>query len=172
MDTYCVCRCDYVNTAAGRRLSLRREGVLSSVLFDVTVPDLTRQNNGHLSAFPGRRRPEVSRLLRCSHLKPRAHTPPSASRPGGGGVLQRVARLTPTSSPSVRQKRRSSRQVKRKRYTEELEFRISDDDNNSGDDSPAPKSPSSSQQQVRRGRVLQPPSCRGVGHETDGSKRV
>uniref|UniRef100_A0A8C8MKQ2 DNA helicase n=1 Tax=Oncorhynchus tshawytscha TaxID=74940 RepID=A0A8C8MKQ2_ONCTS len=45
------------------------------------------------------------------------------------------------------QKRRSSRQVKRKRYTEELEFRISDDD---GDVSPAPKSPfnTSEQQEV------------------------
>ncbi|KAM4623653.1 chromodomain-helicase-DNA-binding protein 7, partial [Polymixia lowei] len=43
------------------------------------------------------------------------------------------------------QKRRSSRQVKRKRYTEDLEFRISEED--SGDDSPAPKSPSSSLQQ-------------------------
>uniref|UniRef100_A0A8C8JS73 DNA helicase n=1 Tax=Oncorhynchus tshawytscha TaxID=74940 RepID=A0A8C8JS73_ONCTS len=44
-------------------------------------------------------------------------------------------------------KRRSSRQVKRKRYTEELEFRISDDD---GDVSPAPKSPfnTSEQQEV------------------------
>uniref|UniRef100_G3PPY4 Chromodomain helicase DNA binding protein 7 n=1 Tax=Gasterosteus aculeatus aculeatus TaxID=481459 RepID=G3PPY4_GASAC len=46
---------------------------------------------------------------------------------------------------SVPQKRRSRRQVKRKRYTEDLEFRISDDDD-SGDDSPAPKSPSSQQQ--------------------------
>uniref|UniRef100_A0AAQ4QGG2 Chromodomain helicase DNA binding protein 7 n=1 Tax=Gasterosteus aculeatus aculeatus TaxID=481459 RepID=A0AAQ4QGG2_GASAC len=45
------------------------------------------------------------------------------------------------------QKRRSRRQVKRKRYTEDLEFRISDDDD-SGDDSPAPKSPSSQQQDV------------------------
>lgn len=54
-------------------------------------------------------------------------------------------------SYSVRQKRRSSRQVKRKRYTEDLEFRISEDDD-SGDDSPAPKSPSSSsQQQVHPG---------------------
>lgn len=43
------------------------------------------------------------------------------------------------------QKRRSSRQVKRKRYTEDLEFRISEDDD-SGDDSSAPKSPSSSSQ--------------------------
>ncbi|XP_061695870.1 chromodomain-helicase-DNA-binding protein 7 isoform X2 [Syngnathoides biaculeatus] len=43
------------------------------------------------------------------------------------------------------QKRRSSRQVKRKRYTEDLEFRISEDDD-SGNDSPAPKSPSSSTQ--------------------------
>lgn len=43
------------------------------------------------------------------------------------------------------QKRRSSRQVKRKRYTEDLEFRISDDD---GDDSPGPKSPTTSEQQV------------------------
>ncbi|XP_036822317.1 chromodomain-helicase-DNA-binding protein 7 isoform X2 [Oncorhynchus mykiss] len=45
------------------------------------------------------------------------------------------------------QKRRSSRQVKRKRYTEELEFRISDDD---GDVSPTPKSPfnTSEQQEV------------------------
>ncbi|XP_054656461.1 chromodomain-helicase-DNA-binding protein 7 isoform X2 [Dunckerocampus dactyliophorus] len=43
------------------------------------------------------------------------------------------------------QKRRSSRQVKRKRYTEDLEFRISEDDN-SGDESPAPKSPSLSTQ--------------------------
>uniref|UniRef100_A0A8C7UXZ9 Chromodomain helicase DNA binding protein 7 n=1 Tax=Oncorhynchus mykiss TaxID=8022 RepID=A0A8C7UXZ9_ONCMY len=44
-------------------------------------------------------------------------------------------------------KRRSSRQVKRKRYTEELEFRISDDD---GDVSPTPKSPfnTSEQQEV------------------------
>ncbi|XP_055739065.1 chromodomain-helicase-DNA-binding protein 7-like isoform X2 [Salvelinus fontinalis] len=44
------------------------------------------------------------------------------------------------------QKRRSSRQVKRKRYTEELELRISDD----GDVSPAPKSPfnNSEQQEV------------------------
>uniref|UniRef100_A0A8C7WK60 Chromodomain helicase DNA binding protein 7 n=1 Tax=Oncorhynchus mykiss TaxID=8022 RepID=A0A8C7WK60_ONCMY len=43
-------------------------------------------------------------------------------------------------------KRRSSRQVKRKRYTEELEFRISDDD---GDVSPTPKSPfNTSEQQV------------------------
>uniref|UniRef100_A0A667YPA3 Chromodomain helicase DNA binding protein 7 n=1 Tax=Myripristis murdjan TaxID=586833 RepID=A0A667YPA3_9TELE len=48
--------------------------------------------------------------------------------------------------PSVHQKRRSSRQVKRKRYTEDLEFRISEEDD-SGDDSPAPKSPSSSSQQ-------------------------
>uniref|UniRef100_A0A8D2ZG83 Chromodomain helicase DNA binding protein 7 n=1 Tax=Scophthalmus maximus TaxID=52904 RepID=A0A8D2ZG83_SCOMX len=38
------------------------------------------------------------------------------------------------------------RQVKRKRYTEDLEFRISDDDV-SGEDSPTPKSPSSSSQQ-------------------------
>ncbi|MEQ2160661.1 hypothetical protein GOODEAATRI_001785, partial [Goodea atripinnis] len=44
------------------------------------------------------------------------------------------------------EKRRSSRQVKRKRYTEDLEFRISEDDD-SGDDSPTPKSPSSSSQQ-------------------------
>ncbi|KAK7945452.1 hypothetical protein WMY93_001180 [Mugilogobius chulae] len=44
------------------------------------------------------------------------------------------------------QKRRSCRQVKRKRYTEDLEFKISDD-GDSGDDSPAPKSPSSSSQQ-------------------------
>lgn len=52
------------------------------------------------------------------------------------------------------QKRRSSRQVKRKRYTEDLEFRISEDDD-SGDDSPTPKSPlSSSQQQVRAGFLL------------------
>uniref|UniRef100_H3C7N9 Chromodomain helicase DNA binding protein 7 n=1 Tax=Tetraodon nigroviridis TaxID=99883 RepID=H3C7N9_TETNG len=43
------------------------------------------------------------------------------------------------------QKRRSSRQVKRKRYTEDLEFRISEDDD-SGDDSSAPKSPCSSSQ--------------------------
>ncbi|XP_072297015.1 chromodomain-helicase-DNA-binding protein 7 [Eucyclogobius newberryi] len=43
------------------------------------------------------------------------------------------------------QKRRSCRQVKRKRYTEDLEFRITDDAE-SGDDSPAPKSPSSQQQ--------------------------
>uniref|UniRef100_A0A8C8M7R0 DNA helicase n=1 Tax=Oncorhynchus tshawytscha TaxID=74940 RepID=A0A8C8M7R0_ONCTS len=44
-------------------------------------------------------------------------------------------------------KRRSSRQVKRKRYTEELEFRISDEDHDG--DSPAPKSPSNnSEQQV------------------------
>uniref|UniRef100_A0A674E9N0 Chromodomain helicase DNA binding protein 7 n=1 Tax=Salmo trutta TaxID=8032 RepID=A0A674E9N0_SALTR len=45
------------------------------------------------------------------------------------------------------QKRRSSRQVKRKRYTEELEFRISDDD---GDVSTAPKPPftNSEQQEV------------------------
>uniref|UniRef100_A0A8C1WA75 Chromodomain helicase DNA binding protein 7 n=1 Tax=Cyprinus carpio TaxID=7962 RepID=A0A8C1WA75_CYPCA len=43
---------------------------------------------------------------------------------------------------------RSSRQVKRKRYTEELEFRISDEDDD-GDDSPGPKSPSTtSEQQV------------------------
>lgn len=49
------------------------------------------------------------------------------------------------------QKRRSSRQVKRKRYTEDLEFRISEEDD-SGDDSSAPKSPSSSSQlQVRAG---------------------
>lgn len=54
---------------------------------------------------------------------------------------------------SVQQKRRSSRQVKRKRYTEDLEFRISEDDD-SGDDSPAPKSPSSSQQQVQLGFLL------------------
>uniref|UniRef100_A0A8C5C3E7 Chromodomain helicase DNA binding protein 7 n=1 Tax=Gadus morhua TaxID=8049 RepID=A0A8C5C3E7_GADMO len=44
------------------------------------------------------------------------------------------------------QKRRSSRQVKRKRYTEELEFRISDEDD-SGEDSPAGQSPSSQHQQ-------------------------
>ncbi|KAJ0058954.1 hypothetical protein NL108_003289, partial [Boleophthalmus pectinirostris] len=44
------------------------------------------------------------------------------------------------------QKRRSCRQVKRKRYTEDLEFRISDD-GDSGDESPAPKSPSSTSQQ-------------------------
>lgn len=44
------------------------------------------------------------------------------------------------------QKRRSSRQVKRKRYTEDLEFRISEDDDSGGDDSSAPKSPSSSSQ--------------------------
>lgn len=57
-------------------------------------------------------------------------------------------------SPSIRQKRRSSRQVKRKRYTEDLEFRISEDDD-SGDDSPVPKSPlSSSQQQVHPGFLL------------------
>lgn len=38
--------------------------------------------------------------------------------------------------------------MKRKRYTEDLEFRISDDDND-GDDSPGPKSPSTtSEQQV------------------------
>ncbi len=43
------------------------------------------------------------------------------------------------------EERRSSRQVKRKRYTEDLEFRISDDD---GDDSPGPKSPTTSEQQV------------------------
>jgi len=38
--------------------------------------------------------------------------------------------------------------VKRKRYTEDLEFKISDDDD-SGDDSATPKSPS--QQQVKFG---------------------
>lgn len=48
--------------------------------------------------------------------------------------------------PSVPQKRRSSRQVKRKRYTEDLEFRISEDDD-SDNDSSVPKSPSSSSQQ-------------------------
>uniref|UniRef100_A0A8C7VCF7 Chromodomain helicase DNA binding protein 7 n=1 Tax=Oncorhynchus mykiss TaxID=8022 RepID=A0A8C7VCF7_ONCMY len=53
---------------------------------------------------------------------------------------------TPQKVPHI-QKRRSSRQVKRKRYTEELEFRISDDD---GDVSPTPKSPfnTSEQQEV------------------------
>uniref|UniRef100_A0A8C5B7V1 Chromodomain helicase DNA binding protein 7 n=1 Tax=Gadus morhua TaxID=8049 RepID=A0A8C5B7V1_GADMO len=45
------------------------------------------------------------------------------------------------------QKRRSSRQVKRKRYTEELEFRISDEDD-SGEDSPAGQSPSSQHQDL------------------------
>lgn len=54
---------------------------------------------------------------------------------------------------SVPQKRRSSRQVKRKRYTEDLEFRISEDDD-SGNDSPLPKSPSSSSQQQVHLRVL------------------
>uniref|UniRef100_A0A673H5K7 Chromodomain-helicase-DNA-binding protein 7-like n=1 Tax=Sinocyclocheilus rhinocerous TaxID=307959 RepID=A0A673H5K7_9TELE len=43
-------------------------------------------------------------------------------------------------------KRRSSRQVKRKRYTEDLEFRISDEDDD-GDDSPGPKSPTTSELQ-------------------------
>ncbi|XP_051984358.1 chromodomain-helicase-DNA-binding protein 7-like isoform X1 [Xyrauchen texanus] len=56
---------------------------------------------------------------------------------------------TPPHSPEEEeddsvQKRRSSRQVKRKRYTEDLEFRISDED---GDDSPGPKSPTTSEQQ-------------------------
>ncbi|GAA6104195.1 chromodomain-helicase-DNA-binding protein 7, partial [Tachysurus ichikawai] len=43
-------------------------------------------------------------------------------------------------------KRRSSRQVKRKRYTEDLEFRISDDDDE--EDSAGPKSPSTTSEQT------------------------
>lgn len=44
--------------------------------------------------------------------------------------------------------------MKRKRYTEDLEFRISEDDD-SGDDSTTPKSPSSSsQQQVKLGFLI------------------
>uniref|UniRef100_A0A7N6APP1 DNA helicase n=1 Tax=Anabas testudineus TaxID=64144 RepID=A0A7N6APP1_ANATE len=49
-----------------------------------------------------------------------------------------------SSTPKTKTPKKTSRQVKRKRYTEDLEFRISEDD--SGDDSPAPKSPSSSSQ--------------------------
>lgn len=37
--------------------------------------------------------------------------------------------------------------MKRKRYTEDLEFKISDDDDD-GDDSQGPKSPTTSEQQV------------------------
>ncbi|KAL2076371.1 hypothetical protein ACEWY4_028035 [Coilia grayii] len=43
------------------------------------------------------------------------------------------------------QKRRSSRQVKRKRYTEDLEFKISEDED--GDNSTGPKSPSNTSEQ-------------------------
>uniref|UniRef100_H3CAC9 Chromodomain helicase DNA binding protein 7 n=1 Tax=Tetraodon nigroviridis TaxID=99883 RepID=H3CAC9_TETNG len=65
------------------------------------------------------------------------------------------------------QKRRSSRQVKRKRYTEDLEFRISEDDD-SGDDSSAPKSPcSSSQLQVGPAGLL-PTLCFQDAHEAEG----
>lgn len=46
------------------------------------------------------------------------------------------------------QKRRSSRQVKRKRYTEDLEFKISDDEPDDLDGRDSPSNLSQSEQQV------------------------
>uniref|UniRef100_A0A7N8Y3W3 Chromodomain helicase DNA binding protein 7 n=1 Tax=Mastacembelus armatus TaxID=205130 RepID=A0A7N8Y3W3_9TELE len=70
-----------------------------------------------------------------------------------------------SSTPKTKTPKKTSRQVKRKRYTEDLEFRISDDDD-SGEDSSAPKSPSSSsQQQVQFG--LQPMAKLESGEEVE-----
>lgn len=51
------------------------------------------------------------------------------------------------------QKRRSSRQVKRKRYTEDLEFKISDEEADDADAAgrDSPSNTSQSEQQVRYG---------------------
>lgn len=62
--------------------------------------------------------------------------------------------------------------MKRKRYTEDLEFRISEDDD-SGDDSSAPKSPSSSSQlQARPGGLHTPFRSADMSFALVGDKLV
>uniref|UniRef100_A0A8C2TJX6 Chromodomain helicase DNA binding protein 7 n=1 Tax=Coturnix japonica TaxID=93934 RepID=A0A8C2TJX6_COTJA len=84
-----------------------------------------------------------------------AGTPPPQVRPGSAGIPMEVGSYPniPHPQPSHQPpgKRRSSRQVKRKRYTEDLEFKISDEEADDADAAgrDSPSNTSQSEQQVR-----------------------
>uniref|UniRef100_A0A452SMR4 Chromodomain helicase DNA binding protein 7 n=1 Tax=Ursus americanus TaxID=9643 RepID=A0A452SMR4_URSAM len=83
-----------------------------------------------------------------------AGTPPPQVRPGSAGIPMEVGSYPnmPHPQPSHQPpgKRRSSRQVKRKRYTEDLEFKISDEEADDADTAgrDSPSNTSQSEQQV------------------------
>uniref|UniRef100_A0A672TRN9 Chromodomain helicase DNA binding protein 7 n=1 Tax=Strigops habroptila TaxID=2489341 RepID=A0A672TRN9_STRHB len=89
-----------------------------------------------------------------------AGTPPPQVRPGSAGIPMEVGNYPniPHPQPSHQPpgKRRSSRQVKRKRYTEDLEFKISDEEADDADAAgrDSPSNTSQSEQQVRHEQTV------------------
>uniref|UniRef100_A0A8B9F0W3 Chromodomain helicase DNA binding protein 7 n=1 Tax=Amazona collaria TaxID=241587 RepID=A0A8B9F0W3_9PSIT len=89
-----------------------------------------------------------------------AGTPPPQVRPGSAGIPMEVGSYPniPHPQPSHQPpgKRRSSRQVKRKRYTEDLEFKISDEEADDADAAgrDSPSNTSQSEQQVRHEQTV------------------
>uniref|UniRef100_A0A452IKE3 Uncharacterized protein n=1 Tax=Gopherus agassizii TaxID=38772 RepID=A0A452IKE3_9SAUR len=89
-----------------------------------------------------------------------AGTPPPQVRPGSAGIPMEVGSYPniPHPQPSHQPpgKRRSSRQVKRKRYTEDLEFKISDEEADDADAAgrDSPSNTSQSELQVNAGKQI------------------